>query len=28
MAVSWNCRGWCPYQGREGFDGCVEWEDW
>ena len=19
---------WCPYQGGEGFDGCVEWEDW
>ena len=19
---------WCPYQGREGFDGCLEWEDW
>ena len=18
----------CPYQGGEGFDGCVEWEDW
>jgi len=19
---------WCPYQGGESFDGCVEWEDW
>ena len=19
---------WCPYQGEEGFDGCVEREDW
>ena len=19
---------WCPYQGGEGFDECVEWEDW
>ena len=19
---------WCPYQGGEGFNGCVEWEDW
>ena len=19
---------WCPYQGEERFDGCVEWEDW
>ena len=19
---------WCPYQGGEGFDGCVEWENW
>jgi len=21
-------RDWCPHQGGEGFDGCVEWEDW
>jgi len=19
---------WCPYRVGEGFDGCVEWEDW
>ena len=19
---------WCPCQGGEGFDGCVEWENW
>ena len=21
-------RDWWPYEGGEGFDGCVEWEDW
>jgi len=23
-----NVGYWWPHRGREGFDGCVEWEDW